>query len=220
MGDMSTRKELQDKAKGLLDEHEKLSRLTRAVVNRSHNLREDSSWPEVYKCYRHWQIVLRKFNELQRRTQQLLEEEEQLSTHCPCGNCGAFDWDLSRDAPTVREVSSDQDDNTTKEGCVLSSWLPDEMKEIESCKDISRRYDTLDFTYSSHKELRELVRLQHEVQLLCFQLYVEELAGKKLLPLLEKMDPSDGAFVPLYRMTYGLLCGGGRVFPAMVLDNL
>jgi len=76
MGDMSTRKELQDKAKGLLDEHEKLSRLTRAVVNRSHNLREDSSWPEVYKCYRHWQIVLRKFNELQRRTQQLLEGEK------------------------------------------------------------------------------------------------------------------------------------------------
>jgi len=81
-----------------------------------------------------------------------LPEEEQLSTHCPCGNCGAFDWDLSRDAPDVQEASSDQDDNTTKEGCVLlSSWLPDEMKEIESRKDINRRYDTMDFTYSSFK---------------------------------------------------------------------
>ena len=47
------------------------------------------------------------------------------------------------------------------------------------------------FCYFS-QELRELVRLHHEVQLLCFQLHVEELAGKKLLPLLEKMDPSDG----------------------------
>ena len=27
------------------------------------------------------------------------------------------------------------------------------------------------------------------------------------------------AFVPLYRVTHGLLCGGGKVFPAMVLDN-
>ena len=76
MGDISTHKELQDKAKGLLDEHEKLSRLTRGVVNRSHNLSEDSSWQEVYKCYRLWQIVLSKFNELQRRTQQLLEGEK------------------------------------------------------------------------------------------------------------------------------------------------
>ena len=81
MGDISTHKELQDKAKGLLDEHEKLSRLTRDVVSRSHNLSEDSPWQEVYKCYRHWQIVLSKFNELQRRTQQLLEGEK---SQCLC----------------------------------------------------------------------------------------------------------------------------------------
>ena len=73
MGDISTHEKLQDKANGLLDEHEKLTRLTSEVVNRSYNLSEDCSWPEVYKCYRHWQVVLSKFNELQRRTQQLLE---------------------------------------------------------------------------------------------------------------------------------------------------
>ena len=27
-------------------------------------------------------------------------------------------------------------------------------------------------------------------------------------------------FVPLHRITHGFLCGGGNVFPAMVLDNL
>jgi len=69
------------------------------------------------------------------------------------------------------------------------------------------------------QELHEIVRLHHEVQLLSLQLHVKQLAGEKLLPLLEKMDPSDSAFVPLYRVTHGLLCGGGKVFPAMVLDN-
>ena len=28
------------------------------------------------------------------------------------------------------------------------------------------------------------------------------------------------AFVPLHRLMHGLVCGGGKVFPAMVLDNL
>ncbi len=73
VGNVSTHNEIHDKANGLLEEHEKLSLLSNAVVTRSHNLREDSSWQEVYKCYRHWQIVLSKFNELQRRTQQLLQ---------------------------------------------------------------------------------------------------------------------------------------------------
>ncbi|KAJ7362149.1 hypothetical protein OS493_013240 [Desmophyllum pertusum] len=72
---------------------------------------------------------------------------------------------------------------------------------------------------TSNMELRELVQLHHEVQLLCLQLHVKQLAAEKLLPLLEKLDPSDSAFVPLYRVTHGILCGGGKVFPAMVLDN-
>ena len=73
VGNVSTRKETQDKVYRLLDDHEKLAMLTNAVVTRSYNLKDDSSWQEVYKCYRHWQIVLSKFNELQRRTQQLLQ---------------------------------------------------------------------------------------------------------------------------------------------------
>ncbi|KAJ7362083.1 hypothetical protein OS493_013174 [Desmophyllum pertusum] len=75
VGNISTRNEIQDKANGLLEEHEQLSTLTDAVVIRSCSLRDDTSWQEVYKCYRHWQIVLSKFNELQRRTQRLLEGE-------------------------------------------------------------------------------------------------------------------------------------------------
>ena len=73
MGDIPTHSELQDKGIALLKEHEKLSILTSNVVNRSENLGDDSPWPEVYKCYRLWQIVLNKFNELQKGTQQLLE---------------------------------------------------------------------------------------------------------------------------------------------------
>ena len=73
MGDICTHSQLQDSANGILEEHETLSRLTRDVVQRSCHLSEGSPWPEVYKCYRHWQMVLSKFNELQRRTQQLLE---------------------------------------------------------------------------------------------------------------------------------------------------
>ena len=41
------------------------------------------------------------------------------------------------------------------------------------------------------QELHELVRLHHEVQLFSLQLHVKQLAGEKLLPLLEKMDPLD-----------------------------
>ena len=73
VGNVSTQKETQDNVIRLLEDHEKLSMLTSAVVTRSYNLKDDSSWQEVYKCYRHWQIVLSKFNELQRRTQQLLQ---------------------------------------------------------------------------------------------------------------------------------------------------
>ena len=73
MGDICTHNELQESANGILEEHEALSRLTMDVVQRSCNLTENSPWPEVYKCYRHWQMVLSKFNELQKRTQQLLE---------------------------------------------------------------------------------------------------------------------------------------------------
>ena len=74
MENISTHKEIQDKTNSLLEEHEKWLKLIGDVVNRSYKLSEDSPWQEVYKCYRHWQIVLSKFNELrQRRTQQLLE---------------------------------------------------------------------------------------------------------------------------------------------------
>ena len=73
MGNVSAHNKTQDKASGLLEDHEKLVMLTNAVVTRSYNLKDDSSWQEVYKCYRHWQIVLSKFNELQRTTQQLLQ---------------------------------------------------------------------------------------------------------------------------------------------------
>lgn len=75
VGYISTHKEIKEKSNGLLEEHERLSLLTSAVVSRSNDLKDDSSWQEVYKCYRHWQIVLSKFNELQKRTQLLLEGE-------------------------------------------------------------------------------------------------------------------------------------------------
>ena len=73
MGNIPTYSELQGRATELLEEHEKLSALVNNVVHRSHNIGGDSPWPEVYKCYRHWQIVLNKFHELQKRTQQLLK---------------------------------------------------------------------------------------------------------------------------------------------------
>jgi len=47
------------------------------------------------------------------------------------------------------------------------------------------------FVFFFVQELHELVRLHHEVQLLSLQLHVKQLAGEKLLPLLEKMDPLD-----------------------------
>ncbi|XP_068673645.1 uncharacterized protein [Montipora foliosa] len=88
MGDIPTHSELQDKGIALLKEHEKLSKLTSNVVNRSQNLDDDSPWPEVYKCYRLWQIVLNKFNELQKGTQQLLEgvrNQRKILLHCLLG---------------------------------------------------------------------------------------------------------------------------------------
>jgi len=121
VGNVSTHNKTQDKANGLLEDHEKLAMLTNAVVTRTYNLKDDSSWQEVYKCYRHWQIVLSKFNELQRRTQQLLQEEQR-TTCCPCGNCSAFDRDLAlKDSRAQQEQSN---------GCVLlSRWLPDEIED-------------------------------------------------------------------------------------------
>jgi len=57
VGNVSTHNKTQHKANGLLEDHEKLAMLTNAVVTRSYNLKDDSSWQEVYKCYRHWQIA-------------------------------------------------------------------------------------------------------------------------------------------------------------------
>ncbi|KAL9956367.1 hypothetical protein ACROYT_G037834 [Oculina patagonica] len=144
-----------------------------------------------------------------------LEAEEELTTCCPCGNCSAFDRDRPRETSSVREERS-------KGFVLLSRWLPDEIEHQSSgefCEGLYEQYGTVDFTYSSVKELREFVRLHHEVQLLRLQLHMKQLVGDKLLPLLEKLDPLDSAFVPLYRVIHGLLCGGGKVFPAMVLDN-
>ena len=84
VGNVSTLSKIQDKVHRLLEDHEKLAMLTNAVVTRSYNLKDDSSWQEVYKCYRHWQIVLSKLNELQRRTQQLLQGKSTLNSICIC----------------------------------------------------------------------------------------------------------------------------------------
>ena len=73
MGNIPTYRELQGRATKLLEEHEKLSKLINNVVHRSRNVDDDSPWPEVYKCYRQWQIVLKKFHELQKKSQQLLK---------------------------------------------------------------------------------------------------------------------------------------------------
>ncbi|XP_020611046.1 uncharacterized protein LOC110049583 [Orbicella faveolata] len=79
-------------------------------------------------------------------------------------------------------------------GCVLlSRWLPDEIEghsRGDLFQEFNKQCGTVDFTYSSAKELHELVRLHHEVQLLSLQLHVRQLGGEKLLPLLE---PEDGS---------------------------
>ena len=103
VGNISTHNEIHDKAKGLLAEHEKLSLLRNAVVSRSHNLRDDSSWQDVCKCYRHWQIVLSKFNELQRRTQQLLQGKREI-LNSPSICYGILSGDVSLDNVVVNEV--------------------------------------------------------------------------------------------------------------------
>ncbi|XP_067043996.1 uncharacterized protein [Acropora muricata] len=216
MGNIPTYSELQGRATELLEEHEKLSALVNNVVHRSHTIGDDSPWPEVYKCYRHWQIVLSKFHELQKKTQQLLKAEEQLSKACPCGKCSSFDCEN----PPQNDVSSQSRDKR-QEGCVLlSSWLTEEIKAVTSFQVLKRPPGITEFTYSSPKELSELVRLQHEAQLLCLQLHMKELAGQKLLPILEKLEPTDSSFVPLFRMIHGFLCGDNKVFPAMVHDNI
>ena len=46
-------------------------------------------------------------------------------------------------------------------------------------------------SFSFVQELRELVGLHHDVQLLCLELHVKQFVGERLLPLLEKMDPFD-----------------------------
>lgn len=70
--------ELQQEATQVLQSHDKLFQLTAAAVTKSHALSHDASspWQPVYKCYRLWQLVLSKFHELQRKTEQLLQGKE------------------------------------------------------------------------------------------------------------------------------------------------
>ena len=60
---VSTHNKTHDKDSGLLEDYEKLAMHTNAVVIQSYNLKDDSSYQEVFKCYRHWKIVLSKLNE-------------------------------------------------------------------------------------------------------------------------------------------------------------
>jgi len=59
---VSTQNKTHDKDSGLLEDYEKLAMHTNAVVIQSYNLKDDSLYQEVFKCYRHWKIVLSKLN--------------------------------------------------------------------------------------------------------------------------------------------------------------
>ncbi|RMX58085.1 hypothetical protein pdam_00013855, partial [Pocillopora damicornis] len=112
---------------------------------------------------------------------------EEQPDECLSGKCVAFD----RDRPRVTSIVWEE----WNRGCVLlSRWIPEEIQRCasaKSCAGLDQQCGSIDFTYSSVKELRELVGLHHDVQFLCLELHVKH------------------EFLRLYRMVRGLLCGGG-----------
>lgn len=62
-----------EKTKSLVQAQDKLELYVQWLMERSKIGENDSfSWQNVYKTYRHWQVLLGKFKELQKQTQELL----------------------------------------------------------------------------------------------------------------------------------------------------
>ena len=78
---------------------------------------------------------------------------------------------------------ANKNNDSSKEKFVCSGWFESDTKKTTGTNHSSYLFCV--------QELHELVGLHHEVQLLSMQLHVKQLAGEKLLPLLEKIDPSD-----------------------------
>ncbi len=51
-------------------------------------------------------------------------------------------------------------------------------------------------------------------------LYLFQLIGAEVLPIIEALNPSDRNFVPFYRSVYGLLCHCGHLYPSVITDNV
>ncbi|XP_031558692.1 uncharacterized protein LOC116295102 [Actinia tenebrosa] len=202
---------LSTEAQALMDTQRRLLLHANWVIDRSVEISTPNSafsWQNVYKCYRHWQVLLGKFREVQKRTKDLMAAEGYLQRCCPCGGCLA-----------ARELSShysnphntDQQDYSTTRCCLFSTWL---MKaEDESCGLHDR------VTYTSDKELRKLNEAVHDLQIKELSVQIQRRIGLKALQVLEQLDPSDRLFIPIYRGLWGLVCGQGRAFPSLVLDN-
>ena len=71
----TTHARLYEEASQLVTWHERLVRLVSAAVGESQGLVTGASfsWQQAYKAYRLWQLALNRFDELHRRTQQLLQ---------------------------------------------------------------------------------------------------------------------------------------------------
>ncbi|KAI8508484.1 hypothetical protein Bbelb_135830 [Branchiostoma belcheri] len=94
-------------------------------------------------------------------------------------------------------------------------WLPDELVH-RKCSEMSSFPEAM--VYHDPKDLKRIVTLQHEAQILQLQIHIQKLVGDKILPILQTMDRKNPMFLSLYRTVYSILTTGGERFPTLVRD--
>ncbi|XP_066286792.1 tubulin epsilon and delta complex protein 2-like [Branchiostoma lanceolatum] len=97
-------------------------------------------------------------------------------------------------------------------------WLPDELVH-RKCLEMSYSPATPEvMVYNDPKDLKRIIALQHEAQILQLQIHIQKLVGEKILPPLQAMDSKNPQFLSLYRTVYSILTTGGERFPTLVRD--
>ncbi|XP_078684246.1 uncharacterized protein LOC144917803 [Branchiostoma floridae x Branchiostoma belcheri] len=94
-------------------------------------------------------------------------------------------------------------------------WLPDELVH-RKCLKMSFFPEAM--VYHDPKDLKRIVTLEHEAQILQLQIHIQKLVGDKILPILQTMDRENPMFLSLYRTVYSILTTGGERFPTLVRD--
>ncbi|XP_019625169.1 PREDICTED: uncharacterized protein LOC109470607 [Branchiostoma belcheri] len=184
----------------LVDIQRKKGRLLEMVEEADiQSLSQESSWQDI--C--HVKVLLEFVHS---QLQELISDVSQIENMSAVRNSKQ----VQLSALTSAEGMSDTTSSVNSQ-----MWLPDELVQ-RKCVEMSSFPEPM--VYHDPKDLKRIVTLQHEAQILQLQIHIQKLVGDKILPMLQTMDRKNPMFLSLYRTVYSILTTGGERFPTLVRD--